>query len=120
MNESRTAYPRARFVSLSGISNPAVMTEPLVHAPNTHRPTRRRAPRTALLGVRAWTGRSAILAATSTPRPPIATTETGKTRVSDLRVAARPADALLPCARAGRGDLAFAHGSAGDPRLMAG
>ena len=96
------------------------MTEPLVHAPHSHRPIRRRAQRTAPLGVRAWTGRSAILAATSTPRPPIATTETGKTRVSDLRVVARPVDALLSRARAGRGRLAFAHGSAGDPRLMAG
>ena len=96
------------------------MHETVLHALDSHRPTRRRAPRMAPLGVRAWTGRSAILAATSTPRPPIATTETGKTRVSDLRVVARPADALLSRARAGREHFAFVHGSAGDPRLMAG
>jgi hypothetical protein len=87
---------------------------------SSHHPTRRRASHAATLGVRAWTGRSAILAATSTPRPPIATTETGKTRVSDLRVAARPADAPHCGARASREHLAFAHGSAAAPRLTAG
>jgi hypothetical protein len=80
----------------------------------------RRAVRAAVAGVRAWTGRSAIRAATSTPRAPIATTETGKTRVSDLRVPARPALTLLAGAAARRVLDTFAHGSAGDPGLMAG
>ena len=96
------------------------MADTLVHVLDSHRPIRRRALRAAPLGVRAWTGRSAILAATSTPRPQIATTETGKTRVSDLRVVARPADAPHRGAGAGRVYVAFAHGSAGDPRLVAG
>ena len=45
------------------------------------RGTRRAAP----LAVRGWTGRSAISSVTTTPRPAIATTEEGKTRVSGMR-----------------------------------
>ena len=62
----------------------AVMSPDTVHQSSIRGP-RRAAP----LGVRGWTGRSAILAATTTPRPPIATTETGKTRVSGMRFVAR-------------------------------
>ena len=49
---------------------------------------RRARVRPMALGVRAWTGRSALTAATSTALPPIATTGTRTTRVSAMRLMA--------------------------------
>jgi len=63
-----------------------VMVEPVIrpHAPRFV--ARLRIVRAAPLDVHAWTGRSAISAATNTVRPPIATAGTGRTRVSVARL----------------------------------
>jgi len=62
------------------------MVEPVIrpHAPRFV--ARLRIVRAAPLDVHAWTGRSAISAATNTVRPPIATAGTGRTRVSVARL----------------------------------
>jgi hypothetical protein len=63
-----------------------VMVEPVIrpHAPRLM--ARLRIVRAAPLDVHAWTGRSAVSAATNTVRPPIATAGTGRTRVSVARL----------------------------------
>jgi hypothetical protein len=62
------------------------MVEPVIrpHAPRFV--ARLRIVRAAPLDVHAWTGRSAVSAATNTVRPPIATAGTGRTRVSVARL----------------------------------
>jgi len=76
--------------------------------------------RAAPLGVRGWTGRSAIRSATTTPRPPIATTEEGKTRVSGMRVSARTVRALSSEGPTDPGRTTSARRNAGDPPLTSG
>jgi hypothetical protein len=80
------------------------------------RGTRRAAP----LAVREWTGRSAISSVTTTPRPAIATTEEGKTRVSGMRVSARTTGALAGERPAAPGRTTPARRNACDPPLMGG
>ena len=62
------------------------MVEPVIrpHAPRLV--ARLRIVRAAPLDVHAWTGRSAVSAATNTVRPRIATAGTGRTRVSVARL----------------------------------
>jgi hypothetical protein len=76
----------ARFVVSALAFRVDVMVEPVIrpHAPRFV--ARLRIVRAAPLDVRAWTGRSAVSAATNTVRPPIATAGTGRTRVSVARL----------------------------------
>jgi hypothetical protein len=76
----------ARFVVSALAFRVDVMVEPVIrpHAPRFV--ARLRIVRAAPLGVHAWTGRSAVSAATNTVRPPIATAGTGRTRVSVARL----------------------------------
>jgi len=96
------------------------MTEALSRPANVARVNKRRGIRAASLGARAWTGRSAIRAATTTPRPPLATTETGKTRVSEMRLSARIIGRPVMGAPVGPESTAFARRDAGDPPLTSG
>lgn len=63
------------------------MTEPL-NCTNEHEGIRRAGLRAALFDVRDWTGRSAMISATSTTLPHIATAGTRRTRVSEMRSSA--------------------------------
>lgn len=80
----------------------------------------RRGYRDATPGVRAWTGRSAIRSATTTPRPAIATTEAGKTRVSGMRVSARTIVSLSSEGAVAPGSTASARRETGDSLLTSG
>ena len=91
-----------------------------VSRPAIARAGKRRVARAAPLGARAWTGRSAILSATTTPRPPIATPETGTTRVSGMRLSARTPGQLAIELPAVPGRIAFARRKAGHPPLTSG
>jgi hypothetical protein len=97
-----------------------MMTEAFTRPAFVARVSRRRGDRAVSLGVRAWTGRSAILSATTSPRPPIATTETGTTRVSGMRLSARTIGQLAIERPVVPGRIAFARREAGEPPLTSG
>ena len=77
----------ARFVVLT-LHTPRcdVMVESVMRSHAPRLVARLRIVRAAPLDVRAWTGRSAVSAATNTVRPRIATAGTGRTRVSVARL----------------------------------
>ena len=77
-----------------------VMVEPVIHPHAPRLVARLRIVRAAPLAVHAWTGRSAVSAATNTARPPIATAGTGRTRVSVARLSRSRTWRLAPRALA--------------------